>query len=81
MRLQNPHGHYGPIVNLATPVGTVPWWAAWQGFWRCSLFSITSAADLDDARALFDKGDYDACIEMTKAEVERGIWHDGCPSC
>ncbi len=39
--------------------------------------SATWAADLDEARALFDKGDYDACIEMTKAEVERGIWHDG----
>lgn len=41
------------------------------------LLSPVLAADLDDARALFDKGDYDACIEMTKAEVERGIWHDG----
>ena len=28
----------------------------------CCL-SPVMAADLDDARALFDKGDYDACIE------------------
>ncbi len=41
------------------------------------LLPSARAADLDEARALFDKGEYDACIEMTKAEVERGIWHDG----
>lgn len=38
---------------------------------------LVGAADLDEARALFNKGDYDACIEMTQAEVDRGIWHDG----
>lgn len=58
--------------------------SSWTRFASCSAFfsfvlcvSLAAAADLDDARALFDKGDYDACIEMTKAEVERGIWHDG----
>ena len=45
--------------------------------WFVLFVTPTSAADLDEARALFDKGDYDACIELTKAEVERGIWHDG----
>lgn len=53
------------------------WWAALAMMVGCGLSTATHAADLDDARALFDKGDYDACIEMTKAEVERGIWHDG----
>ncbi len=42
-----------------------------------SVASPLVAADLDEARSLFDKGDYDGCIALTKAEVERGIWHDG----
>ena len=35
------------------------------------------AIDLDDAQALFRSGQYDQCIEVTRAEVERGIWNDG----
>jgi len=34
------------------------------------------AADINDARAAFYRGDYDSCIELSKAEVERGIWND-----
>jgi tetratricopeptide (TPR) repeat protein len=34
------------------------------------------SADINDARSAFYRGDYDGCIEMTKAEVERGIWND-----
>ncbi len=41
----------------------------------CELPS-SRAADINDARAAFYRGDYDACIEMTKSEVERGIWND-----
>lgn len=34
------------------------------------------AADINDARAAFYAGEYDECIELTRAEVEKGIWND-----
>ncbi|MEZ6138440.1 MAG: tetratricopeptide repeat protein [Pirellulaceae bacterium] len=34
------------------------------------------AADFAEARAAFYSGDYETCIELTKAEVERGVWND-----
>lgn len=39
-----------------------------------AAFSL--AADFDEARGKFYAGEYDACIEMTRSEVERGIWND-----
>ncbi len=46
-----------------------------------SLGALTSfhaqAADLDEARELFYSGQYGKCIEMTRAEVERGVWNEG----
>ncbi|MCC6509659.1 MAG: tetratricopeptide repeat protein [Pirellulaceae bacterium] len=39
--------------------------------------AAAKAADLDEAHALFQQGEYDQCIVMTQAEVDRGIWHDG----
>lgn len=43
-----------------------------------SLLVLPSAraADLSEARESFYRGDYDDCIEMTRTEVERGIWND-----
>lgn len=38
--------------------------------------SRSSAADMSQARALFYSGDYDACIEYTKEQVDRGIWNE-----
>ncbi len=40
------------------------------------LLPAVQAADINDARAAFYRGDYEACIEVTRAEVERGIWND-----
>lgn len=34
------------------------------------------AADINEARAAFYAGEYDECIELTRAEVEKGIWND-----
>lgn len=34
------------------------------------------AADFSDARALFFSGQYDECIELTRSEVDQGIWND-----
>src|SRR5690606_20483655 len=34
------------------------------------------AADLAEARAAFYRGDYERCVEMTRSEVDRGIWND-----
>ena len=34
------------------------------------------AADMSQARALFYSGEYDACIEYTKEQVDKGIWND-----
>ncbi len=34
------------------------------------------AADFAQAEAAFFQGDYDTCIELTRAEVEKGIWND-----
>lgn len=36
----------------------------------------TIAADPLEARAAFYQGDYEACIELTRGEVEKGIWND-----
>ncbi len=44
--------------------------------WAGGVLQSTRAADINDARAAFYRGDYAACIEVTKAEVERGIWND-----
>ncbi len=35
-----------------------------------------AAADLAETRATFYRGDYTQCIELAKAEVEKGIWND-----
>lgn len=49
--------------------------------WSCAVTILAAgpahAADLDEATELFHHGQYDQCIEVTRAEVERGIWHDG----
>lgn len=37
---------------------------------------ISSAADMSQARSLFYSGDYEACIEYTKEQVDKGIWND-----
>ncbi len=34
------------------------------------------AADFEEARAKYYAGDYEACIALTRAEVEKGIWND-----
>ncbi len=34
------------------------------------------AADFDDAKKLYRTGRYDECIEICKAEVERGVWNE-----
>lgn len=33
------------------------------------------AADMDQARQAFYRGDYDSCIEISRAEVEKGVWN------
>lgn len=38
--------------------------------------SVVRGADFNEARTAFYTGDYDRCIEITQAEVERGIWND-----
>ncbi len=42
------------------------------------LFAVptATAADFDEARNAYYSGDYDRCVELTRAEVERGIWND-----
>lgn len=40
------------------------------------LLHPAAAADINDARAAFYRGDYADCIELTRTEVERGIWND-----
>ena len=34
------------------------------------------AVDFAEARAKYFSGDYEACIELTRAEVDKGIWND-----
>ncbi|MFO1064651.1 MAG: peptidase MA family metallohydrolase [Pirellulales bacterium] len=36
-----------------------------------------AAADLSETQALFYAGEYDKCIEQSRAEVDRGVWNDG----
>ncbi|MDX1930688.1 MAG: tetratricopeptide repeat protein [Pirellulaceae bacterium] len=38
--------------------------------------SSAQAADFAEARAKYFSGDYEACIELTRAEVDKGIWND-----
>lgn len=42
----------------------------------CCLPDVTRAADFAEARAKYFSGDYEACIELTRAEVDKGIWND-----
>lgn len=37
---------------------------------------VSPAADFAEARAKYFSGDYEACIELTRAEVDKGIWND-----
>lgn len=43
------------------------------------LTPTTFGGDLAEARTLLRTGEYDACIDMAKEEVERGVWNDGWP--
>lgn len=40
------------------------------------LASLARAADINEVRDAFYRGDYAACIELSKGEVERGVWND-----
>ena len=67
-------------VTLARMVSRMLWILilGWAG--SVPLGSLTlgraAAADINDARTAFYRGDYQTCIEITRAEVERGIWND-----
>ncbi len=41
----------------------------------CFAFNCC-AADLAQTRATFYRGEYNACIELAQAEVDKGIWND-----
>ena len=41
-----------------------------------ALTTSSRAADFAEARAKFYSGDYEACIELTRGEVDKGIWND-----
>jgi tetratricopeptide (TPR) repeat protein len=45
--------------------------------WPALGVRSAQAADIADAWAAYYSGDYDKCIELTRMEVERGIWNDG----
>ncbi len=53
---------------------------AWLVAYCCTMLALPAlsakAADFSEARAIFFRGDYAACIEVTQAEVDRGIWND-----
>lgn len=38
---------------------------------------FAKAADLDEVAILFNQGEYEKCMELSRAEVERGVWNDG----
>ena len=40
------------------------------------IASTTRAADFMQARNAFYQGDYATCIELTRSEVDKGIWND-----
>ena len=42
----------------------------------CFPNCVAQAVDFAEARAKYFSGDYEACIEMTRAEVDKGIWND-----
>jgi len=55
--------------------GQVSWLIAilcWLSFYSSSA----SAVDFAEARAKYFSGEYKACIELTRAEVDKGIWND-----
>ncbi|MGN6545942.1 MAG: tetratricopeptide repeat protein [Aureliella sp.] len=68
--------------GLLGGLGGLRWRVFALACWCCWLASgpatgSAQAADLDEAVALFHRGEYDQCIAMTRGEVDRGIWHDG----
>jgi tetratricopeptide (TPR) repeat protein len=44
-------------------------------FFGANLGSLL-ASDLDDVKKFYRTGDYAACIELAKSQVEKGIWND-----
>ncbi len=62
------------ILALTRPWAfTISLCVAW-----CSVarLSTVRAADFAEARAKFFAGEYDECIAITRAEVDKGIWND-----
>ncbi len=49
----------------------------WIVAFCCTTVECAAATTLEDAQVLFNKGKYDECIEVARAEVEKGVWHDG----
>lgn len=53
------------------------WLVTLLGFCLVSCFSSASlAVDFAEARGKFFAGQYEECIELTRAEVDKGIWND-----
>lgn len=53
------------LVRLAAGIGLL-----------AACVAPVSAADFAEVRSAYNSGDYEACIELTTAEVEKGIWND-----
>lgn len=48
----------------------------WLGVWLVLIAVSAPAADFNEARSAFYRGDYETCIELARSEVERGIWNE-----
>lgn len=46
------------------------------GPWLVLLSIAARAAEITQARSAFYHGDYEACIELASAEVQRGVWNE-----
>lgn len=56
-------------------------WTCWVAVWVAGVANLvlpanTWSADFSAVRATFFRGEYDECIALSRAEVEKGVWND-----
>lgn len=69
-----------PLLDLCEPIrvssGGVKFVLLTSFAFLALCCSTLSGQDFNSARETFNKGEYDKCIELTREQVDKGIWND-----